>query len=67
MMKNLFKDTKETPYHLSVGAVLYNKKSQVACHYFKKFVVPDGNDHAYPLDDFYILMRETVEAKKYLS
>ncbi len=58
-MQSPFKSTKESPYHLSVGAVLVDKEGQIACHYFKKFQVT-GEDQKY--DDFYILMRETVES-----
>ncbi|MEK9151674.1 MAG: NUDIX hydrolase [Patescibacteria group bacterium] len=67
MADSFFKDTKEAPYHLSVGAVLYDDKKQVACHYFKDPVAFGKNDHDYPLDNFYILMRETVEKKESLE
>lgn len=49
---NYFKASKRSPYHLSAGAVLINKKGEVACHYFKN------------LDQYkniYLLMRETAE------
>lgn len=48
-MKNYFIATEESPFHLSIGAVLINKSNQVCCHYFKKY-------------DAYILMRESIEA-----
>lgn len=51
-MKNYFRGSKASPYHLSVGAAVVNKKGEVACHYFKEFR---------GLQNFYILMRETVE------
>jgi hypothetical protein len=59
-MPSLFKSTKTSPYHLSVGAVLVDKDRRVACHYFGKFVAPDQVG----LSDFYVLMRETVEAEE---
>lgn len=58
-VRSFFKSTKESPYHLSVGAVLVDEEGRVACHYFKKFQVTDEEQK---YDDFYILMRETVEA-----
>jgi hypothetical protein len=57
-MSNLFRGVPESPYHLSVGAVLYNENNDVACHYFSEFQAADQGK----LDDFYILMRETIEA-----
>jgi NADH pyrophosphatase NudC (nudix superfamily) len=54
-MKNYFQGLKESPFYLSVGAVLLNEKGKVACNYFKR--VP-----GYPeIKDIYILMRETIE------
>ena len=50
---NLFQCTKESPYHLSVGAVLFNPTDKrIACHHFEDF---EGEK------DIHILMRETVE------
>jgi ADP-ribose pyrophosphatase YjhB (NUDIX family) len=58
-IESFFKSTKESPYHLSVGAVLVDTEGNIACHYFKKFQATN-EDQKY--NDFYILMRETVEA-----
>lgn len=62
--KSLFKSTKESPYHLSVGAVLFNENKEIACHYFKELQFIDDNKKR---DDFYILMRETVEVRESLE
>lgn len=40
------------PYHLSVGAVLFDQNGRVACHHFKNFL---------GYEDVYILMRESME------
>lgn len=58
MEKNLFRGIPESPYHLSVGAVLVDSKGQIACHYLKEFQTADQDT----LLDFYLLMRETVES-----
>ena len=47
-MTNYFQGTKESPYHISVGAVLINDEGKVCCHYFEK-------------QEVYILMRESME------
>ncbi len=47
-----FQASKQQPYHLSIGAVLFNEKGQVACHHFKEVL---GQK------DIYILMRESME------
>ncbi len=57
-MENYFKGTKTHPYHLSIGAVVVNEENKVCCHYFKKLkFIKTGES----FDDFYILMRETME------
>ncbi|MFZ3031582.1 MAG: NUDIX hydrolase [Candidatus Moraniibacteriota bacterium] len=57
MGKNIFRGEAESPYHLSVGAVLVNEKGEVATHYFKEFETFEK----VKFFDFYLLMRETVE------
>lgn len=47
-----FGATKEQPYHLSVGAVLFNEEGAIACHHFKEIM---GQK------DIYILIRESME------
>lgn len=49
---NIFKSSKEYPYHLSVGAVLVNDEGKICTHYFKSIL---------KYEDVYILMRETVK------
>lgn len=58
MSVNYFQGTPDSPYHISIGAVVVNEKNKIACHYFKKIKdVHTGKQ----LNDFYILMRETIE------
>jgi hypothetical protein len=64
MNNNLYKGTVEHPFHLSVGAVLCNDKNEICCHYFKKF---KSKTDLIKLDDFYILMRETLESNETLE
>jgi ADP-ribose pyrophosphatase YjhB (NUDIX family) len=64
MSQSLFKSTQESPCHLSVGAVVYNHKKEVASHYFKEFF---AKDERRIYEDFYILMRETVEENEGLE
>ncbi len=40
------------PYHLSVGAVLFDQKGRIACHHFKEI---------FGHKDLHILMRESME------
>ncbi len=47
-----FQASQEQPYHLSVGAVLFNEEGRIACHHFKEIL---GQK------DVYILMRESME------
>lgn len=50
--KPFFQASKEQPYHLSVGAVLFNEEGQIACHHFEEIL---GQKNVY------ILMRESME------
>ena len=47
-----FQAKKDQPYHLSIGAVLFDADGRIACHHFKEIL-----GHR----DIYILMRESVE------
>ena len=47
-----FRAKKNQPYHLSIGAVLFNQNGCIACHHFKELL---GHK------DIYILMRESME------
>lgn len=51
-VKPFFRASHEQPYHLSVGAVLFDQEGRVACHHFNEI---------YGYKDIYILMRESVE------
>ena len=61
-MKNYFQGNSEHPQHISVGAILLNDKNEICCHHFdsskydfKGYWKDEG------LENFYILMRETIE------
>lgn len=47
-----FQASKKQPYHLSIGAVLFDQNGLIACHHFTEFL---GQK------DLYILMRESME------
>ena len=55
MSKSYLISRPSSPYHLSIGAVLINEKSEICCHYFKEI---QGQK------DIYILMRETIITKE---
>jgi hypothetical protein len=57
IMQNYFQATKESPYHISVGALVRNNEGDICAHYFPLFDHP-GMPR---MEDFYILMRETIE------
>lgn len=48
----MFQATQKQPYHLSIGAVLFDQNGHVACHHFQEIL---GEK------DVYILMRESME------
>lgn len=47
-----FQASKNQPYHLSIGAVLFNQEGRIACHHFQDL---------FGYQDIYILMRESME------
>ncbi len=51
-IKPFFQASKKQPYHLSIGAVLFDDGGRVACHHFKEI---------FGYKDIYILMRESME------
>ena len=54
--EQLISGNPEFPYHISVGAVLLNKKNEVCVHHFDSYRLEGKR-----AKDFYILMRETPE------
>jgi hypothetical protein len=58
-MRNYFQSNTEHPYHLSVGAVVMNEKGEVLVHHFVRSDLP-GYWPDLGINDFYILMRETI-------
>lgn len=67
-MKNYFQGNSKHPQHISVGAVVLNDKNEICCHHFdsriNKFI---GYWKDNGLEDFYILMRETIEPNETLE
>lgn len=66
MKPTYFQGNSEHPQHVSVGGILLNEKGEVCCHHFftkdlKGYWTEEG------LDDFYILMRETIEPNESLE
>ena len=47
-----FQANHHQPYHLSIGAVLFDQKGRIACHHFEE---------VFGHKDIYILMRESME------
>jgi len=47
-----FRHSPAQPYHLSIGAVLFDQNGRIACHHFKEL---------FGQKNIYILMRETME------
>lgn len=61
MNRNYFQHGHNSPYHLSVGAVLVDDERNVICHYFDH--APEKAPGEYKnLKDVYLLMRETPES-----
>jgi hypothetical protein len=67
-IKNYFQGNSKHPQHISVGAIVLNEKNEICCHHFdttkgkfKRYWQEEG------LDDFYILMRETLEQNETLE
>ncbi|MGH7890589.1 MAG: NUDIX domain-containing protein [Thermodesulfobacteriota bacterium] len=50
--KPFFQASQQQPYHLSIGAVLFDQSGRIACHHFNEIL---GHK------DIYILMRESME------
>lgn len=47
-----FQASQNQPYHLSIGAVLFDEQGNIACHHFEEM---------FGQKDLYILMRESME------
>jgi hypothetical protein len=50
--KPFFQARHSQPYHLSIGAVLFDQHGRIACHHFEDI---------FGIKDVYILMRESME------
>lgn len=50
--ESFFQASHHQPYHLSIGAVLFNENGEIACHHFQNI---------FGVKDLYILMRESME------
>ncbi|MEK7579214.1 MAG: NUDIX hydrolase [Patescibacteria group bacterium] len=59
-MKNHFQGNFVHPQHVSVGAVVVNEKKEICCHHlYAKDIKGYWKEEG--LDDFYLLMRETIQ------
>jgi len=56
-MNNYFQGTKNSPYHISIGAVVRNTEGKICCHYFNELTYSTIGT----LSNLYLLMRETIE------
>jgi hypothetical protein len=63
-MVNHFSHSANSPFHLSVGAVLIDESHKVACHFFENIADSKTGDI---YKDTYILMRETLEPNETLE
>jgi ADP-ribose pyrophosphatase YjhB (NUDIX family) len=64
-MQKLFQHSKENPFHVSVGAVLYNERGEILVHKLLRETVP-ARERDYlrimgDLDEAYHFMRESIE------
>ena len=65
-MSTYFQGNSTHPQHVSVGAILINEKGEICCHHiFTKDL--KGYWAEEKVDDFYILMRETIEPNESLE
>ncbi len=60
-MKNIYKNSKEFPYHVSVGAVLFSEDGMIAGQHHSKEIIQKFTNIE---RDIYTLMRETIEEEK---
>lgn len=65
--KTYFQGYDKHPQHISVGGILMNDKGEVCCHHFRTEDLKGYWPEHLPHDQFYILMRETVEPNETLE
>jgi len=65
-MQNYFQGNNEHPRHISVGGVVVNEKKEVMVHHFVRGDLP-GYWPDLGINNFYILMRETLEPNETLE
>lgn len=67
-MTSIFQHSHESPFHISVGAVLVNKEGKVRAHYRTVATTPEEYRITLGgLEESYTLMRETVENNETLE
>ncbi len=67
-MDNLYSYSRRNPYHVSVGAVLFNNRGEVCVHRYLSTDFPNDVKHlSGGLDEVYILMRETLHDGESMS
>lgn len=65
-MQNYFQGNKEHPQHISVGGVVVNERGEILVHHFVRGDLP-GYWPDLGINDFYILMRETLNPNETLE
>ncbi len=62
MRDKFYQHSDEQPYHISVGAVLYNDSNNICVHHFVRDAVPQNMQYLMNgVTDLYLLMRESIE------
>lgn len=65
-MQNYFQGNNDHPRHISIGGVVLNEKGEVMVHHFVREDLP-GYWPDLGINDFYILMRETLNPHETLE
>lgn len=66
-MNKFYLHTLPQPFHLSVGALLFDDDLRICVHHFQTRKLPEDKQyHGGNLNEFYILMRESVEGEENL-
>jgi len=67
-MSNFYQHNKSQPFHISVGAVLFNENYEICTHHFFTERLPDNlKFHAGGLNEYYHLVRESLENNETLE
>ncbi len=67
-MNNLYRHSQAQPFHISIGAVLFNDKFEICIHHFITEKLPENlRFHAGGLDEYYHLVRESLDNNEALE